>query len=182
MFIAGDFLLQSCKVASPNLRIDSITLSRVNHAFGVIGFLVGLIFIIGGGYFVHRHHLDQFLGALAKSAVADGTVIENRPVEVHSRTLPYTSYQAIVAFADRGGQSITLADPIAFNPPSFHVGQHVRIFYDPGNPRHAMVDRGRKDFVIPGICLIFGGLTILGSIQRLARPLPVLPGPAHTGE
>src|SRR5215469_7279172 len=110
MFIAGDFLLQSRKVASPNLRIDSITLRRVNRAFGVIGFLVGLIFTIAGGYFVHRHHLDQFLGALAKSAVADGTVIENRPLEVHpslnSRTLPHASYQAIVAFADRRGQSI----------------------------------------------------------------------------
>src|SRR5215470_4214235 len=148
MFIAGDFLLQSRKVVSPHLHIDSVTLSCVNRAFGLMGLLVGLTFVIGGAYFIHRHHLDQFLSLMANSAATDGTVIENRPVEVHpslnSRTLPYTSYQAIVDFADRTGQSIRLADLIAFNPPSFRVGQHVRIFYGPGNPRHAMVDRAGR--------------------------------------
>lgn len=182
----NDFLVQSRKVASPNLRIDSAMLRRVNRVLGGIGLLTGLAFLIGGGYVIHRNHLDQFLGLVAKSATADGIVIENRPIEVHpppaSRTRPYTSYQAIVAFADRRGQSIRLADPIAFNPPSFRVGQHIRIFYDPGNPRHAMVDRGEKNFIIPGICLIFGGLTVLGSIQRLTRPLSVSPRPAHPGE
>ena len=38
---------------------------------------------------------------------------------------------------------------------------------DPRNAQHAMIDRGWKNFVIPGICLIFGGLIALGSIQRL---------------
>jgi Protein of unknown function (DUF3592) len=164
-------------MSSRNVQIDAATLGAVNRAFGVVGLLVGLALLFGGAYFVHHAHLDEFLGLIAKSQTAEGTVIENRPVEVHpsssARTVPYTSYQAIVAFADQNGRPVTLPDQIAFSPPSFRVGQKVRVFYDPQNPQHAMIDRGQKNFIIPGICLVFGGLIVLGSIQRLTRPLPV---------
>jgi hypothetical protein len=63
--------------------------------------------------------------------------------------LPYTSYQAIVAFADQNGRPVTLPDQIAFSPPSFRVGQKVRVFYDPQNPQRAMIDRGRKNSSSP---------------------------------
>ena len=163
-------------MSSRNVQIDAASLGTVNRAFGVVGLLVGLALLFGGAYFVHHAHLDEFLGLIAKSQTAEGTVIENRPVEVHpssARTLPYTSYQAIVAFADQNDRPVTLPDQIAFSPPSFRVGQKVRVFYDPQNPQHAMIDRGRKNFIIPGICLVFGGLIVLGSIQRLTRLLPV---------
>ena len=163
-------------MSSRNIQIDAATLGTVNRAFGVVGLFVGLALLFGGAYFVHHAHLDEFLGLIAKSQTAEGTVIENRPVEVHpssGRTLPYTSYQAIVAFADQNDRPVTLPDQIAFSPPSFRVGQKVRVFYDPQNPQHAMIDRGSKNFIIPGICLVFGGLIVLGSIQRLTRPLPV---------
>ena len=138
-------------MASPNLKIDNPALGRINCAFGVIGLLVGIAFLAGGGWLIHHSRLDQFLGLLAKSQTAEGTVIENRAIEVNpsstSHTLPYVSYQAIVAFVDRSGRSITLPDPLAFNPPSFFVGQKVRIFYDPQSPERGMIDRGRKNLI-----------------------------------
>ena len=164
-------------MVSPNLRIDAAMLGKVNRAFGVIGLLAGMAFLIGGGWFIHHTHLDEFLDLIANSATAEGTVIENRAIRVHppvgSRSLPYTSYEAIVTFADRNGRSVTLPDQFAFGRPSFFVGQRVKIFYDPRNPQHAMIDRGRKNFVIPGICLVFGGLLLLGSVQRLTRPVTI---------
>jgi Protein of unknown function (DUF3592) len=165
-------LYSESTVSSRNVQIDAATLGAVNRAFGVVGLLVGLALLFGGAYFVHHAHLDEFLGLIAKSQTAEGTVIENRPV-ASARTVPHTSYQAIVAFADQNGRPVMLPDQIAFSPPSFRVDQKVRVFYDPQNPQHAMIDRGRKNFIIPGICLVFGGLIVLGSIQRLTRALPV---------
>jgi len=63
---------------------------------------------------------------------------------------------------------ITFADTLGFSTPSFRVGQDVTIFYDSEAPLHAMIDRGAKNYVIPGICLIFCEFMILGSCQRLA--------------
>jgi hypothetical protein len=159
------------QMGTSKIRIDATTLSAVNRLFGVIGLLVGLAFLFAGGYWIHHQHLDAFLGLIAKSESAAGQVVENRPVTVYpgsgSRTLSYTAYQAVIKFSDRNGLTITFTDKLAFSRPSFSVGQEVRIFYDPRNTQHAMIDRGWKNFVIPGICLVFGGLIVLGSIQRL---------------
>jgi|SRR5215467_9484894 len=159
------------QMGTTKIRIDATTLHAVNRVFGVIGLLVGLAFLFAGGFWIHHQHLDAFLQLIAKSESAEGRVVENRPVQVYpgtgSRTLPYTAYYAVVRFTDRNGQTITLTDKLGFSRPSFRVGQEVRIFYDPKDTQNAMIDRGWKNFVIPGICLIFGGLIVLGSIQRL---------------
>ena len=126
--------------------------------------------IVGGGFFIHHNHLDEFM---LHSAVAEAEVVENRAKQVYpgtgSRTLPYTSYQAVVRFTDQQGQTVTYADKFGFSRPSFMVGQKVRIFYDPQNPQRAMIDRGPKNYVIPFVCGVFGGLMILGSVQRLSK-------------
>jgi hypothetical protein len=153
------------------VHIDGTTLSGVNRLLGVIGLLVGLAFLFVGGFWIHHLHLDAFLGIIANSESAVGQVVENHPVQVYpgpsSRSLPYTAYHAVVRFTDHNGETITITDKLAFSRPSFSVGQDVRIFYDPRDAQHAMIDRGWKNFVIPGICLVFGGLIVLGSIQRL---------------
>ena len=154
------------------MPLDSAFLGQINRAFGVIGLVAGLAFILGGGFFIHHNHLDEFM---LKPAVAEAEVVENRSEQVYpgtgSRTLPYTSYQAIVRFTDQQGQTVSYADKFGFNPPSFTVGQKVRIFYDPQNPQHAMTDRGPKNYAIPFVCAVFGGLMILGSLQRLSKSI-----------
>ena len=131
-----------------------------------------MAFILGGGFFIHHNHLDEFM---LKPAVAEAEVVENRVKQVYpgtgSRTLPYTSYQAVVRFTDQQGQTVTYADKFGFSRPSFMVGQKVRIFYDPQNPQHAMIDRGPKNYAIPFVCAVFGGLMILGSLQRLSKSI-----------
>ena len=83
--------------------------------------------------------------------------------------LPFTSYQAVVKFTDQRGQIVIYPDKFGFSRASFSVGQRVRIFYDPQNPEHAMIDRGQKNYVIPGIVCTFGGLMLLGGLQRLMK-------------
>ena len=152
------------------MPLDSAFLGQINRAVGVIGLVVGLALILGGGFFIHHNHLDEFM---LHSAVAEAEVVENRAKQVYpgtgSRTLPYTSYQAVVRFTDQQGQTVTYADKFGFSRPSFMVGQKVRIFYDPQTPQHAMIDRGPKNYAIPFVCAVFGGLMILGSLQRLSK-------------
>jgi hypothetical protein len=147
--------------------LDAASVSVINRVVGLIGLVAGLTFILGGGFMIHHNHLDEFL---LNPAVAEGQVVENKSKQNYpgtgSRILPFTSYQAIVQFTDQQGQTVTYRDAFGFNHPSFQVGR-VRIFYDPQNPQRAMIDRGLKNYLIPAICLGFGGLLILGGLQRL---------------
>ena len=144
--------------------------SAVNRIVAAIALVAGLTFILGGGYVIHHNHLDEFV---LHPAVAEGKVVENRSKQVYpgtgSRMLPFASYQAIVRFTDRQGQTVTYADAFGFSSSSFQVGQKVRIFYDPQTPQHAMIDRGLKNLVIPLVCAVFGGLMIRGGVQRLSN-------------
>jgi hypothetical protein len=111
------------------MPLDSTLISQINRAVGVIGLVVGLaLIILGGGFFIHHNHLDEFI---LKPAVAGAEVVENRSKQVYpgtgSRMLPYTSYQAVVRFTDQQGQTVIYADKFGFNPPSFRVGQNVRV-------------------------------------------------------
>lgn len=150
---------------SPN----SIKIQAVNRVVSVVGLLAGLFTIVGGGFFLHRAHLDEFL---FKRAIAHGRVLENRSEWNNPRRsngfsdLPFLSYHAIVQFQNVEGRIVTYDDAIGFTTPSFRIGQDVTIFYDPKEPQHAMIDRGGKNYVIPSIGLIFGGFMILGSWQR----------------
>jgi hypothetical protein len=144
----------------------------IDRVVAVVGLVAGVLILLGGAYFLRRTHLDEFV---FRRAVAQGRVVENRSKQVSPRRtngisdLPFVSYHAMVQFPSGDGQTVTHEDVLGFSRPSFRVGQEVTVFYDPKEPQHAMIDRGVKNFVIPGICLIFGGLSILGSCQRLAR-------------
>jgi hypothetical protein len=145
--------------------------ATINRAVGVISVLVGLAFFLVGGYFVHHNNLDVFV---LKSGVAAGCVIENEKVRRTDRQegFSHTSYRAIIEFPDQAGHLVRYRDWISFNPASFYVGQTVRIFYDPQNPEHAMVDRGPRNYFVPLVILVFGGLSLLGGLQRLSMRTP----------
>ncbi|PYX67313.1 MAG: hypothetical protein DMG74_00570 [Acidobacteria bacterium] len=163
-----DLVIKGNQVERIPMPLDAASVSVINRVVGLIGLVAGLTFILGGGFMIHHNHLDEFL---LNPAVAEGQVVENKSKQNYpgtgSRILPFTSYQAIVQFTDQQNQTVTYRDTFGFNPPSFQVGQSVRIFYDPQNPQRAMIDRGLKNYLIPAICLGFGGLLILGALQRL---------------
>ncbi len=149
------------------MNLDAATIGSINRWIGMIGLVVGLAILFVGGSWIHRHALDRFL---LHAAVADGQVVENQRVDyyLHGKWTP-ASYRAIVKFTDRNGQSVTLPDWIAFKPPVYFVGQRVNVFYDPQSSQSAMIDRGAKNYFLLVLCGGFGGLMVLGSVQRLAR-------------
>jgi hypothetical protein len=141
--------------------------AAINLAMVVISLVVGAAFIVVGGWYVHRFHMDEFIFG---RTTAQGRVIENHPSgEVSGKT----TYMAIVYFKAQDDRDVTIDDWLGMNPPSFRVGQSVTLFYDPDDPQHAMIDRGWKNYLPLGIPGGMGFLMILGGIQRLrARALP----------
>jgi hypothetical protein len=135
----------------------------INRAMVAISLAVGSALLLVGGYWVHRLHLDEFIFS---RATAQGQVVENRK-SLRGRT----SYKAMVRFSPHGGVDVTVADWIALNPASFSVGENVTLFYDPEDPQSAMIDRGWKNYLAPGIPGVMGFLMILGGVQRLRRIL-----------
>ena len=145
---------------------DPAVISAINLVLVVISLAVGSAFILVGGWFVHRFHMDEFIFG---RATAQGRVVENYPGRGVSGD---PTYFAIVYFRTQDGRDVTIDDWIAWNPPSFRVGQSVTLFYDPDDPQHALIDRGWKNYLPLGIPGVMGFLMILGGIQRLLRALP----------
>jgi len=164
------------------MPLDPALATRINRVVGMVSLAFGLAATLGGFVFVHYYHLDAFI---VTSGIAQGEVIENEPVRgaEWQRGLPHTSYRAIVKFTDQAAQTVIYRDWLSLDPPSFTLGQTVRIFYDPQNPQHAMIDRGPKNYLVPGIICAFGGLAIMGGLQRLASPVPGLSNePTQAGQ
>lgn len=143
--------------------------ATINRVIALISLAVGAAFILVGGWWVHRFHLDEFV---FNRATAQGRVVENVVRSGTGRLLGGKFYRAMVRFNARGGGETTVGDWIALSPPSFSVGQSVTVFYDPEDPQRAMIDRGWKNYAVPAIPGVMGFFMILGGLQRLRRPPP----------
>jgi hypothetical protein len=142
-----------------------VTTSGINRAIGAVLLLIGLAMMCGASYWVHLIHLDEYI---FRRAAAEGQVIENRYVRSRSSG----GYLAVVRFTDGSGQMVTHEDWVSMNPATFRVGEHVTVYYDPRNPRNAVIDRGPFNFLIPGVCFGMGALVILGSVHRMRTGTP----------
>ena len=149
------------------MSLDAATMDRIRQGMTTVSLLFGLALLLGGGYFLERKR--EFI---ARSVAAEGRVIENERVQWtanNGRSSSRSSYRAIVRFTDQHGEPVVYHDRVAFNPPSFSVGRSVTIFYDPQNPQMAMIDRGAKNYLIPGIAFGLGALITLSWLPRLFR-------------
>jgi Protein of unknown function (DUF3592) len=72
------------------------------------------------------------LAFLSSAGSADGLV-----VEIHRQN---RAYVPVVAFTTDAGQTVRFEASIGSNPPAYHVGEAVRVRYDPERPEHAFVD------------------------------------------
>jgi Protein of unknown function (DUF3592) len=150
------------------VRLDAATVRRVGRVFGALALALGLAAAGTSGYWIVRLRTFE-----ARAETTEGKVIVNEPVDWSSEsssgtgTTFHTSYRAIVRFADRSGRGVTYSDFLAFDPPSFSVGDRVKVLYDPQHPERAMIDRGKKVlFALLAICA-FGAFLVVAGTRRL---------------
>lgn len=72
-----------------------------------------------------------------------------------------TIYAPMVRFMSADGREIEFKDSVSSNPPSYNVGDEVKVLYPVDDPRDAIIDRGWMN-QLPGIGLMgLGGLFFL---------------------
>src|SRR4051812_9069695 len=85
-----------------------------------VNLFFGLFLVLGGWYGFKSWNLVQ------NGDTADGTVVD---LQAH-RSDDSTSYVPVVQFVV-DGRSYQLVGDSATNPPAYHVGQAIRVRYDP---------------------------------------------------
>lgn len=109
--------------------------------------------IIGLGLLVGTFFLYQNKKEFLDTAVtAKGTVIEL----IASRSDKSTTYKPVVSFTTKDGKQIKYISSVSSNPPSYHEGETVEIFYDPADPYDANINGFASLWLGPLILGIFG--------------------------
>ncbi len=105
---------------------------------------------------------------LARAEAVTGTVVEMQA----TRSNKSTSYSPVVDYTTAEGRSIRHYSSFATNPPSYHVGEPVTVYYLKDKPEKAKLE---GFFSLWGISLILGGLGFvffaIGAGMRLAAQL-----------
>jgi hypothetical protein len=104
--------------------------------------VVGLVFAIIGG--VSFFETRRFM---ARAAETTGRVIDNVRDD--------DTYRAVVTFEPASGTPVTFRSSAGANPPSYEVGDSVRVLYDPGEPSDARIS---SFFSLWGFAAIFSAL------------------------
>lgn len=114
--------------------------------------IVGLAMLSGAIYLYQskRAFLDR-------AVTVQGTVTELLP----SRSDNSTTYKPVVAYTTKDGKQIEFTSSVSSNPPSYHEGETVEIFYDPADPYDAEINGFVSLWLAP---LILG---ILGTVFSL---------------
>ena len=101
-----------------------------------------------------------FLGIAARMLrrtwrlIANGVTTEGRVGGLGDGT-------AIVRFKTAGGESIEFETRAATEPPSYRIGQRVKVIYNPNRPRNARTRDFLGLYLASFICAVVGGVFFL---------------------
>lgn len=102
------------------------TIKIIKYTFSIIGLVliaVSIFLFISTNQFAER------------SATALGTVIA---LEESSSSYGI-AYHPVVEFKVSGDRTYQFRSSAGSNPPSYHIGEHVEVFYDPTSPSDARI-------------------------------------------
>lgn len=122
---------------------------------------IGLALLAGAFYFYQSK--QAFIDRAVK---VQGTVTALIP----SRSDNSTTYKPVVSYTTKEGKQIEFTSSVSSNPPSYHEGETVEIFYDPADPYDADINGFASLWLAP---LILG---ILGTVFFLIGFLIILFG------
>ena len=116
-------------------------------------FLTGILELLGAIYLYSS--TSEFL---TKAKAVNGKVIEL--VALSSINNNSMTYSPVFQFTDQSGKTHTIQSASSSNPPSYEVGEEVKIFFNPENPNEAKLN---EIFDLWGASIILG-IVALGSM------------------
>lgn len=144
--------------------------------FRYIPLIIGALLLLGSyGCYNHTQNL------LETASVADGVVVDvvaktsethmtslsNRNKSSFSSNSDSVAFYPVVAFSTGEGQPIVVTSSAGSNPPSYHQGDHIPVYYEVNNPHDATVG---SFFSLWGFALVLG---IIGTIFSLIGVLVI---------
>jgi hypothetical protein len=121
--------------------------------------LVGLGMLVGS-FFIYRH-TSSFLKVAKKS---QGVVIKLVPKRGSKGS---TTYSPMIKFKTQKGDEFSFVGNTSSNPPSYHRGDKVDIFYNPQNPKNAKISSFVSLWLLPLILFGMGSVfTLIGIFGR----------------
>jgi hypothetical protein len=131
---------------------------------------VPLLLVAGIGFVVLGGYLQRTTSTfLAKAVHAQGAVVDL--AVSHSGSGDGHTYAAIVEF-QVDGSTYRFTDSVGSNPPMYRRGDLVSVLYDPDRPRHARIDRGVWNRLLPTLVGGFGALLCSFGVWALVRRKP----------
>ena len=129
-------------------------LLRLLNPIRLVFVAMGIACILGGNYLSHRRQ-----AFVAHAIHATGVVSSLR--EEHSGD--GVMYYPVVQFTPAGGAPITINSSEGSKPPQFHVGERCQVYYNPLDPRDAIIDSPMSRW-LPWFLWGFGAIVIFGVI------------------
>ena len=121
------------------------------------------------------HNLSMVLTGLR----TPGVIVSN-DLECGRRSCEHVP---VVRFVARGGQTYEVRSTMARdNPPEYHVGQNVTVYYDPRRPESALINSWEDLWLLPLGVIVMGtffGLVITWPLPRLLLQR-IQRAPTHT--
>lgn len=145
--------------ATPEWRANEEKQRAAQRRAGPVLLALGLAMCTLGGY-------------LARSLVSLESNGQRAPGVVIGLVMPNPGtkgavYYPQVSFTAANGQSVEFRDGTGSNPPSLRIGAAVTVLYRPGDPTHAMIDRGLLNALPPAAAMLFGALLIIGGVRTV---------------
>ncbi len=134
----------------------------------VVGRRVGIVLTCLGltcGYFAFNWHQKR-LTFLKIARATTGVVV--RMEESHSHD-SHTYYPIVQYQHPATTTPIEFRHSVGSSPPSFHVGEKVKILYDHDNPKEAMIDQGILNQFFPLLCIALSALAALLGLKMTTK-------------
>jgi hypothetical protein len=126
-----------------------------------------IVLIVGGVFFGIGGYLIQ--DDLHHQAVDTKTIGYVTGIEKSTGSKGRTMYASRILFPTTDGQKIEFVDNMRSSSPSQHVGDQIRVMYDPANPHVARVNSLWRTWGFYGIFFFSGLAVFLVGIVRVAR-------------
>lgn len=149
--------------ADPLRVASAIAVHRKTNRFAS-PVLVGLSLIL---LFLSYHFYGKTQMFLESANPAVGRVVDLK--ERDSTDAGSSTWAAVVEYTDPAGKELQFVDPFSSSPPSYDVGDTVKVLYARENPSDARIDRGLVNYWLPVLFGVMGALFLLMGLHSARK-------------